>query len=263
MSKELLLNLNGGQNGRFRDWINQLEREPRIAWYPSAGNDFRDLLYLNPRYSEYNPANRPEPQHPDIFLHTDYASRDLDFTKVGDIKSDGRTQISLIHAEELPRLNLDLHNEFINFPKIRHGDSRMRFGSKQMYFLQIEVRSNRLGVFSAFAIYAFVENATFCAKKIIPCNGLTSHVIHVRYGAGLGGGFESGIWLLNVLHRLRGECFVTDEPFPRQNSKLWIYELYPELRGNEDRGQLERIRIIPSASWSGCGDVSWNLVCRG
>jgi hypothetical protein len=45
MSRKLLLELNGGCHGAFHKWLDQLKREPPIAWYPSAGEDFRDLLY--------------------------------------------------------------------------------------------------------------------------------------------------------------------------------------------------------------------------
>jgi hypothetical protein len=37
MSKKLLLNLNGGSNGALKRWIDRLEGEPRISWYPSSG----------------------------------------------------------------------------------------------------------------------------------------------------------------------------------------------------------------------------------
>lgn len=72
MSIEFLKSLNGHNRGALRDWIDRLDREPRIAWYPSAGEDFRDLMYLHPRFRQRSPAMQPEPPAPDIFLHSDY-----------------------------------------------------------------------------------------------------------------------------------------------------------------------------------------------
>ena len=48
MSIEFLQSLNGHNRGALRNWLDRLDHEPRIAWYPSAGEDFRDLMYLQP-----------------------------------------------------------------------------------------------------------------------------------------------------------------------------------------------------------------------
>jgi len=40
-----LLHLNENKNGRLLSWLNRFDGDPRIAWYPSVGQDFRDLLY--------------------------------------------------------------------------------------------------------------------------------------------------------------------------------------------------------------------------
>ena len=94
MSRELLLNLNGNNKGEFQKFLDKVKGEPRIAWYPSAGEDFRALLYLDPSYSRINPASVLEPQSPDIFLFTDYYpwkySRFLDDRT---IYSDSRTTV--------------------------------------------------------------------------------------------------------------------------------------------------------------------------
>ena len=50
MNRELLLNLNGNKTGQLKKFLDVFEGEPRIAWYPSAGEDFRPLLYLHPKF---------------------------------------------------------------------------------------------------------------------------------------------------------------------------------------------------------------------
>jgi hypothetical protein len=47
MSRQLLEHLNGNKAGQLNNFLDNFEGEPRIAWYPSAGEDFRALLYLH------------------------------------------------------------------------------------------------------------------------------------------------------------------------------------------------------------------------
>ena len=255
MSKQLLNTLNGYRSGRFHDWLTQFEGEPRIAWYPSAGTDFRDLLYLHPNYSARNPARVREPQPPDIFLHTDYypwqSSRFLDSKT---IYRDNRTKVYMKYIEELPRCDITLDERIVDFPNGSIATGRV-------IFLDIEITSSVLGNYSYPVVYAFVENAAFCAERMLPNNACISHIVHVRFGGGLGGGGKStGVWLLNVLRKLRCEVFVTDSSYGRHSGDVRIYELYPELSGDEDQTQLEPIRTIDSNQWSEHGDVSWNLI---
>jgi hypothetical protein len=253
---QLLRKLNGDKKGAFHDWLVSREAEPRIAWYPSAGEDFRDLLYLSQAYSERNPGNERDPAPPELFLHTDYfpwsTSTFLDHPVV---HTDGRTYVRVNAIEELPSCHLPLDPELVDFPKGSHATGKV-------LFLTIGVHSDLLGSFSVPVLYAFVENSAFCSKIALPSNGKFSHIVRVRYGGSLGGGRSSGIWLLNVLRRLGCECFVFDglSQWPSRDEN--VYARYPDLDGPEDITQLQRIRVIPSDSWSGYGDVSWNLVLR-
>jgi len=259
MSKKLLLELNGEAHGEFGRWLDEFEGEPRIAWYPSSGGDFRDLLYLQPRFSKKIPATQLEPRAPDIFLHTDYRAWPWDPWSTVNFRDgevlfcDERTSVSITYLETLPPCRLPLD------PEIVHFTNRTQY-SGIVFFLKISVTSKVLGDFSCPLLYAFVENAAFCAKKILPNDGRISHLMHVCYGGGLGGGSSHGIWLLNVLRRVGCECFVTDSNYHMGSGDRRIYDLYPMLAAEEDQAPLTPIRIIPSKSWSDCGDVSWNIV---
>ena len=184
MSKKLLLDLNGSKKGVFSKWIDNFDGEPRIAWYPSAGEDFRDLLYLHPKFSKHNPAMKPEPQAPDIFLHTDYfPSTTSKFLDDHTIHIDDRTKVSVKTIEELPRCDLPLDDQIVDLPG--------SLATGRVIFLEIDIHSDVLGRFSFPLIYAFVENAAFCAEKVLPLEGLFSHIVHGRFGGGLGGGGKS------------------------------------------------------------------------
>jgi len=107
---------------------------------------------------------------------------------------------------------------------------------------------------------ACVENAAFCAERILPLSGRISHVVHVRFGGGCGGGGKStGIWLLNVLDRLYTDVLVTDNHYGRQRGDERIYELYPELSGPEAASAMHNIRVLPGEKWSNHGDITWKI----
>ncbi len=256
MSREFLVGLNGGQRGAFRRWLDEFNGEPRIAWYPSAGHDFRDLLYLSPEYSRLWPATKPEPQAPDIFLHTDYFPWERStFLDSAEIYRDARTSITLKSIEELPRCDLRLDSALVDFPQ---GSA----ATGMVLFLELHVESDVLGAFSARVLYAFVENSVFCAERLLEQRAVLSHVVHVRYGGGMGGGGKStGTWLLNVLGRLGCECLVSDGHYGTQRQDLVVTSRYPALgqQDPQDPPQFEKIRFLPERMWSNHGNVCWNL----
>lgn len=255
MSKQLLLSLNGSNRGAFYQWLSKHKGNPRIAWYPSAGEDLRDLLYLSSSFAQRMPAMAIEPSPPDLFLHTDYFPWSTSsFLDSNFVYQDSRTTVLIKSIEELPRYNLPLDSKIVDFPDGSHATGRV-------LFLQIEVSSHVLGNFSVPLIYAFIENSVFCSQCIIPNGGKISHVIHIRYGGGCGGGGKSsGIWLLNILRNIECECFVTDGHCHTQSGDERAMEIYPNLAATEALPNLEPIRVIPSKSWSCHGNITWNVL---
>jgi len=237
MTRQLLSNLNGNNRGQLKKFIDDFKGEPRIAWYPSAGTDFRPLLYLHPKYSELYPLSIREPQSPDIFIFTDYypwkSSTFLDNKK---IYSSKKTTILIDYIEELPRLNLlPLHKELV-------GISEGSTATDRAVFIKITIESDRLGSISYPLIYAFAENETFYCKKLIPNNANISHIIHVRYGGGCGGGgLAKGAWLLNVLNELNTELFITDGRLSWQTGDEFALKFCPSIPRTID-AQFTKIR---------------------
>lgn len=256
MSREMLYELNGNRNGKFRRWLDNFNGEPRIAWYPSAGTDFRDMLYLHPAFREISKSSKSsEPPPPDIFLHTDYYPWDSStFLDTNRIYRDKHTEVTVSHIEALPRCNLPLDARIVHFTEANRATG-------QIVFLEVNVESDKLGRFTRPLIYAFAENASFCAGKILPNNGRISHIVHVRHGGGCGGGgYSSGIWLLNVLDKVNCEVLIADDDHMGVYSgDERIFELYPELSGKNELLGFEKIRTIEGKYWSEHGDLSWNV----
>lgn len=255
MSRKLLEALNGGSRGAFRSWLDNFQGEPRIAWYPSAGEDFRDTLYLHPNFAKLVPSTQTEPSSPDIFLHTDYFPwKYSNFLDTRRIYVDDRTSVYLKSMEELPNCNLPLDSGIVDFEQGSVATGRV-------LFLEIAIDSKKIGKFHAPVIYAFVENAAFCERIALANAAKFSHIIHIRFGGGLGGGGKSsGIWLLNILKTLACEVLVTDDHYYISRGDERIYELYPQLACKEGDSHLETIRVLNGQAWSNHGNISWKVV---
>jgi len=255
MSKKFLYSLNGNANGRFRRYLDSIQGEPRIAWYPSAGTDFRPLLYLHPGFAEISKPSYPEPMPPDIFLFSDYFPwKESDFLDTTKIYFDDRTEVRVRGIEELPSVNLNLDKQIVDFPEGSDATGRV-------VFLDVNISSAILGEFTFPVLYVFIENESFCANKILPMHGQISHVIHVRYGGGAGGGGKStGRWLLNILKQIGCEVFIHDGHFFMQDGDEAAMAMYPALAGPCIPPLSETIRVIKSEAWSNYGVVCWDLL---
>jgi hypothetical protein len=128
-------------------------------------------------------------------------------------------------------------------------------------FLEVKINSTVLGEYTCPVIYAFVENASFCANKILPLYGKISHIIHVRYGGGAGGGGKStGIWLLNILKKVGCQVFINDRSFAIQSGDEFAMRKYPSLAGDCQPPKSESIRVMRPESWSDYDFVSWDFM---
>ena len=156
--------------------------------------------------------------------------------------------------EELPVLNLPLHNKIVGFPKGNATD--------RILFLKIKVECVRLGTIRFPVLYAFAENEAFYCNKLIPGNASISHMIHVRYGGGCGGGgYASGAWLLNILEKLQCELFITDGHHHWQSGDDKALEICSDIP-DKSSIKLTPIKNLSGISWSDHGDVTWNLVSK-
>ena len=258
MSKSFLLELNGACEGSFKRWLASINGEPRVAWYPSAGTDFRDVLYLSKEYRSLDPIDGDEPATPDLFLHTDYFPwSESSFLDSREVYSDEFTKITLESIEELPRCDLPLDPALVDFPRGSDATGRV-------VFLMLSVESKDLGSFKAPVLYVFSENTAFCAERLLSKNAKVSHLIHVRYGGGLGGGGKArGAWLLNVLQQLGCEYFLTDGTLEQSDGDRYALEKYPSLNTAGAQANFSQIRQLDGRSWSNYGDISWRRVGRG
>lgn len=255
MSVNLLKVLNGGQNGKFNQFLKTLGSNPVIAWYPSSGSDFRDLLFLDEKYAELN-IHRLDVPAPQLFLHTDYGvfNQISDFEKNKVLYEDKRTRISIAEIEELPRLNLPLDPSILHFPKGGELTNRV-------FFLELAVESNKLGNFTHHLIYAFVENEAFCSMVALPNCAQFIYISTVKYGGGFSGGNAMGGWLHNILAKVGCKIFVTDERPRWEKGDIEAVKLYPSLGPVNSKDCFSSRVVYSTKSWSFWDDrVNWHVL---
>lgn len=174
-------------------------RNPRVAWYPSAGNDFRSLLFLHPEYQ----ADCVVPP-PDVFLFSDvldYPSRSFLNTPI--LYEDSRTTLTVLSMKMVGTLELPQRPELVHFTE-RHELTN------QIYLMMVKIESNSLSERIVPVYYAFCEN-TALADYLIRRRIKVSHLIRVCYGIAFGGSAASGAWLLNAIEPLKCEAFISDK----------------------------------------------------
>ena len=256
-NRAFLTTLAGPRGNALHQWLARNPGEPRLAWYPSAGADFRDLLYLHRDFREHWPGGQGEPAAPDLFLHTDYCVLGVhDFLDRPLVHEDHGCRITVEAIQELPPPGVPFHGELVAFgPNAATG---------RMVFVELEVWSDRLGQFRVPVVYAFVENAAFCARCLLWGGARVSHVVQVRYGHGLGGGRTGPEWVRRQLPRLGAEVFVTDEAEGNDGANEKVYARFPALIADPvESGAWPVLRQLPQSSWDGYGAVRWRRVPAG
>jgi len=247
------MHLNGECRGILHTFLADHEGEPRIAWYPSAGSDFRALMYLHPAYTALAPSIGPEPLPPDIFVFTDLNDAVLDaMYESSVIYEDEYTTVKVEKIEELPTLSMTIQAE--------DPDIRGRKRSGRVICMMVSAVSTILGEIRYPVIYAITANEVFFSDIMHPKNVRLSHIVHIRYGGGLGGGgFAAGTWMRHILRQVGCDVYISDGHTAWQIGDESMVSNCPAVPPESDV-HLHPIRMIPGVRWSNHGDVTWNLV---
>jgi hypothetical protein len=147
---------------------------PNIAWYPSAGLDFRDLIEVNRTKIE-----------PEIFFHTDYSSNWVKL-ECGLVFNDKLTKVSIDRITELKfrkKVNYLINQDYVDFPE--HANPLPK-----IYLLDIIIETG-FGEIRKPVIYFFMENINFLDEILLKNKIKLSHFIKVREGCAWGGNRKS------------------------------------------------------------------------
>ncbi len=254
-AKRLLASFNSVNSKLYNEFVDNLYSEPKIAWYPSAGNDFNALKFFSYAFINEKTEFEVELVLPDIFIYTDYYLFDeSDFLNIGNKYIDRYNNTVITEEVEfIGKIDIPLHPEIVERPK---GNPNL---TNKIYYLKMLVQSKDYGEVRFPVIYAFVENESFCFSELVQKEVDITHIVHVRYGGGLGGGgMASGVWLLKALKSLNCKVFITDGHLDIQEGDRYIEDLYNLV--DIELPNLIPIRTIFEENWRNHGDITWNLI---
>jgi hypothetical protein len=262
MSTQFLRLLDSQRGVNYSAFLSSLENDARIAWYPSGGTDFRALFYLDNAFLMTSPTIEVEdPKEPDIFLYTDYALIDNTFEKIlfhgGSlvIHDDGRAKVTLSNIEDLGRI------DFESYPDYRLTEENKHFFNR-VFFFNATIESADFGSITKPILYAFCCNEQICSELLLPVNAKISHIVHVRYGHGFGGGNSSGHWIQHVLNSLQCEMYIHDGLSHYYENEHKIISYYSERIPQDPLSILTTIREIDGRGWSNSTRIIWQSVKR-
>ena len=181
MISKILRGKNTESQTRFDALNIKLGDNPFILWYPSAGNDYRDIMELSNERAQLHKIK----ELPDLFIHTDYNANYVNLDET--IYNDGRTIVQIENKFELQLThNIDYH---VN-PMYARSASQAPLEPK-IYLLDISVSSKTLGVIYKTVLYFLFENINFLDQIILKNKIKISHFVKVREGCGFGGNKKS------------------------------------------------------------------------
>lgn len=219
----------------FEILISKIGKNPNTAWYPSSGNDFRDLIE----------ANRTKTR-PDLFIHTDYNSAWIKF-ECGEVFNDGRTQVIITNVIELEfkeKINYFINPDFVTFSELANPTPRI-------YVLDVEIDCS-FGLIKKPVVYFFMENINFLDEILLKNKIKISHIFKVREGCGFGGNRKSISVAYAFLGNLKVKHVIVDDE--EQTDKDLIntiaekHHIRPEHFFLKNASQRRNI-----ANWSGLG----------
>ncbi len=176
---------------KLDELFDSIDRNASILWYPSAGNDFRDLL----ENSEERARVHGITNIPSLFIHSDYSSwRKETLENSPILHQDGRTTVYRENIYKL-RFNFD-PADFFDFRNYgRTAPLGNNIEEPEAYLLDIRIESNRLGEIRKPVIYFIAENL-WLLDVLLTFGIKISHLVKVRDGSGFGGGYIS----MNILY---------------------------------------------------------------
>jgi len=183
--------------------LNKLRQEtgdnPHILWYPSAGNDYRDIIET----SELKATANNIAVTPQLYIHTDYMPR---WVSNDSAKCDDGSVVKIIRQSELRLItdvNYYVNPDYVDFPDDANKNPVVRL-------LDVQITTSDGQVVEAPVLYFFFENMNFLSEVLLKDKIHISHLVKVRDGYGLGGNGKSEVALYAFLSALHARYLLAD-----------------------------------------------------
>lgn len=265
-----------------------LKSHKHICWYPSAGRDFREMLFFSKQYYSVHKAEfanaAPSKEVPDLFLLTDlipwkgeldYArfghplgNSDFDKLESGKLKCgdflfyDDYTQIKVLKYSYLEDVGVPFHAEFCDMAKPQD------FG--RAYYFQLEISSKHQQdkrVWETNLVYVITENTAFAFDYLVKNEIHLDYVVAIRYGEAFGGSRVWPTWIYYLLGQFRTRYFIEAGYDYDVQAKPEIPEMvkkyYGEIMEQKDMTSIPALKSINHTDeliWGNYGDVQWYAV---
>jgi hypothetical protein len=181
-----IFNILKGVDTRSDNELKKIQNKTNnIAWYPSAGLDFRDLLELsNPIYKEL----------PDLFIHTDYKpdwsieNPVFETFNLGPINNEFDNNFDFIiddvfELELTELIRYSVNANYVDFP-----NDAPRLPKVFLLYVSVNHDGNTI---SKPVLYFVFENINFLDEILLKFKIKITHFVKVREGCGFGGNRKS------------------------------------------------------------------------
>ena len=234
----------------MRTVLETLKEYNHICWYPSAGEDFKPLLFISDWYYKKNSVPMDEGQVlPELFIFTDYFgfhSHDKELRGYGDAYEqiqngycepgssfihvsykNSSTDIMVKSFEKLRNLHLPFNTELASCER--------GYDYNSAFLMKVEVISRineKVNTYETSIMYVAVLNELFAERVLVPNSIRTEYLIIIRYGTGFGGGNGKGFtWILSEYKELGIKYLVTSHFVQGELTEAESDKPYPQLTG--------------------------------
>ena len=220
-----------------------------VCWYPSAGSDFRALLFLSDWYYKKNDVPTDEGQVlPDLFVMTDYLGLGSLYEEER-FWGDAYEQIRNGYCEPG---SCFLHVAYKNtstdiivkrYERLRNMrlpyDYRLDCREEpeaynSAFLIEVEVVSrsyDEIRRYETSVLYAAAENQMFAKRIAIRCGFKMEYLVIMNYGAGFGGGNGIGFeWIFDEYKELGIRYVVSNHSVRACLAENGTAGAYPELK---------------------------------
>lgn len=222
--KELLKGVDQKSQSRFNELLDAIPENPNILWYPSSGNDFRDLL-------EFGPGGLNSPglkELPHLFIHTDYFKEWLFLGKDQTEFEEQGLRITVRRKFEL-RFSLPIVGYYVNPNYVDFPNEALK--KPIIYLLDLTIECENFNPINQSVLYFMFENINFLDVVLFKFKIPISHLVKVREGCGFGGGRKSISLAYAFLSTLNTQYLIADR------EEHTDFELIEELK-NKHKLQL-------------------------
>lgn len=244
--------------------LNVIKKHETICWYPSAGFDFRSILYLSDEYNKRENV-KLEGKVPSLFILSDYSAfstiiRKISLEEEKNLFEDDRTKITVTESEEIAPLDtkIETHLAELDWIDQEFFNSVYRFKVKVSSLMK---KGEPRKEWQTELVYVSAENTAFLRDFLLENKAKVDYIIRVRYGTGFGGAKGvQGDYLTLYLKELGTKYFVANEVRDAVYDYNYVNRYGIVLPRRGELPKLEPVHTIDGTAWSDCGRVSWYAV---